>query len=188
MQEGTGIAVNPRARRGGAIEAQRARAEETRLVLLQTARAMFAKHGFHGARTDALAPEAHVTEGSIYHHFKNKRGLFEAVFREVISQARAQANLKAIDAGEDTWTRTLVAFETYILLIGASQEFQRIVLIDGPVVFGWPHWNELQSEYVAGPVLEALTQLMDGGIITRAPAARLASMLQSALNDAAMAI
>ena len=175
-------------RRGGALEVQLARADETRAALLRTARDMFSRSGFYGTTTEALAAEAQVTQGALYHHFKGKKDLFEAVFRDVLDGARQQANANALGASDDLWRRVLVAFESYIALVGSSEDFRQIVLVDGPVVFGWIEWRRLQSEYVATPIVEALTRLMDDGIIVRLPSMALASLLQAALNDAALSI
>lgn len=177
-----------KSRRGGRIAEQRERADETRAALLRTARLMFTRVGYQGARTEALAAEANVTQGSLYHHFDGKKALFEAVFGEVIKEARDQANARAVGSVGDLWSQVLVAFDSYLTLIAASEEFQKIVLIDGPAVLGWRRWRELQTEYVTSPITETLVRLMDSRVIARQPPEPLASLLQSALNDAALTI
>lgn len=175
-------------RRGGRLDDQMERADQTRAALLATARRMFARHGFQDTRTEALAAEAQVTQGSLYHHFRGKKDLFEAAFRQVLDETQQGANARAVDAASDLWSQTLVAFRSYLGLIGASPEFQKIVLIDGPAVFGWPAWRQMLSEYSAAPIEETLSRLMEGGVIARQPAAPLASLLLSALNEAALVI
>lgn len=54
-------------------------AAQRREQLLDTAVALFAKHGFAGATTAELAKAAGVTEPIIYRHFKSKKDLFIAV-------------------------------------------------------------------------------------------------------------
>lgn len=177
-----------KARRGGRITEQRDRADQTRAALLRTARAMFTRFGFQGTRTEALASAANVTQGSLYHHFSGKRDLFEAVFRMVMAETQARANELALEAASDLWPQVLIAFRSYLSLIGSSEEFQKIVLIEGPAVFGWPAWRELQSEFATVPIEETLSRLMDQGVIQRQPPGPLASLLLSALNDAALTI
>ncbi len=51
-------------------------AEQTRQIILDAALTVFSERGFHATRLDDIAQAADVTRGAIYHHFKNKAGLF----------------------------------------------------------------------------------------------------------------
>lgn len=53
-------------------------AEERRRHLVVAAARVFARHGFHGATTRAIAAEADVAEALIYRHFDTKLALFVA--------------------------------------------------------------------------------------------------------------
>ena len=48
--------------------------------LLDAAESLFAERGFYGVTTRQVADAAHVDVALIYYHFKNKSGLFDAVF------------------------------------------------------------------------------------------------------------
>src|SRR5580698_2270412 len=48
--------------------------------LLDAAEALFAERGFYGVTTRQVASTAGVDDALIYYHFKNKSGLFDAVF------------------------------------------------------------------------------------------------------------
>lgn len=61
---------------------QRQRSEATTRDLLEAAREMFARDGYGATSLEAVAAEANVTKGALYHHFAGKRELFEAVFEE----------------------------------------------------------------------------------------------------------
>jgi AcrR family transcriptional regulator len=59
--------------------------------LLDAAETLFAERGFYGVTTRQVATVAGVDDALIYYHFKNKEGLFNAVFERrarVLSAAR----------------------------------------------------------------------------------------------------
>jgi AcrR family transcriptional regulator len=183
-----GVGPIDKVRRGGTQEAQQARAEETRVALLTMARQMFAELGFHDTGTVALVTRAHVTSGALYHHFRDKKTLFEAVFLEVLNELRRSADSEARRENADRWGLITSAFDNYLRLVAFSSEFQRIVLIDGPVVFGWGHWRELLAEHVTTDIETTVALMIDDGLIGQQPPRPLANLLQGALNEAALSI
>ena len=58
------------------------RKEETRAELIEAARRVFAREGFHGASIEQIAREAGYTSGAVYWHFSGK----DELFLEVASQ------------------------------------------------------------------------------------------------------
>jgi AcrR family transcriptional regulator len=58
------------------------RKERTREELVDAARAVFLRRGFHSASLDEIAEEAGYTKGAVYSNFDGKDGLFLAVFDE----------------------------------------------------------------------------------------------------------
>lgn len=61
-------------------------AEATKQRLIAAGRAEFAAHGLHGARVDRIAEVARSNKAQIYHYFKSKVGLFEAVWNAAVEQ------------------------------------------------------------------------------------------------------
>ncbi len=177
-----------KSKRGGNPEAVRERAIATRACLLEAARGLFAKDGYHATGTTDIVAKAGVTRGALYHHFADKEDLFEDVFRTVAAELVSASNSAAGVLEADTWTKIVAAFRQYLQLVAANSDYQRILLIDGPAVLGWQQWRVLQSEVVAKGTADALRMLMDQGIVKRQPTKPLASLIQAALNDAAMAI
>jgi AcrR family transcriptional regulator len=57
------------------------RRQQTRDYLLQAAAQVFSERGFHGATLDEVAAAAGFTKGAVYSNFKNKEGLFMALFQ-----------------------------------------------------------------------------------------------------------
>ena len=85
--------------------------EATRAALLSIARRHFARDGFTSAEIGAIAAEAGVTTGAIYHHFASKKGMFRAVAEQL--EAEILASALAVN-GTDTWQRLRAAFDTLI--------------------------------------------------------------------------
>src|ERR1700687_2960616 len=68
----------------------RGQPEESRAAILQAASQEFAQHGIAGARTDAIAREAHVNKALLYYYFKDKETLYGAVLDNAFSGMKAK--------------------------------------------------------------------------------------------------
>lgn len=55
------------------------RQQQTRAALIEAARVVFARDGFHGASLDTIAREAGLSKGAVYSNFDSKADLFLAV-------------------------------------------------------------------------------------------------------------
>src|SRR2546421_6994929 len=69
---------------------RRERKERTKGDLVEAARVVFLRHGFHGASLDEIAEEAGYTKGAVYSNFDGKDDLFLAVFDDYF-RGRAEA-------------------------------------------------------------------------------------------------
>ena len=58
---------------------------ETRERLVEVARRFFAESGYEATTNRALAEEAGITTGAIYHYFDSKLAIYKAVFEDVRS-------------------------------------------------------------------------------------------------------
>jgi AcrR family transcriptional regulator len=149
---------------------------------------MFAEIGYHKTGTVALVSRAQVTSGALYHHCRDKKALFEAVFLAVLVELREAAESKALRQSADLWGRSTNGFDNYLGIVAASAEFQRIVLVDGPAIFGWSRWRELVAEHVTSGIETTLLLLIEDRQIAPQPAAPLANLLQADRNEAALSI
>lgn len=180
--------MSDRKSRGGAPEAQKERAEATRGMLLAAARAAFGEAGFHATGTNEIVDAIGLTRGALYHHFAGKEGLFAAVFEEVAEDLVSQSNASVAGLSGDLWAQVCTAFCHYLDLVAVTDEYQRILLVDGPAVLGWKTWREMMGRFVASGTRSALEMLMDKGLVRQQPVAPLANLLQAALGDAALEI
>ena len=109
-------------------------AEQTAHRLVATARHAFAAQGFAHVSLDALAAEAGVTRGALHHHFKNKSGLFEAVFRTVEAEISIELD-RIYEAEPDPWRGLTACYHAYLDL-ALRPENARILFRDAPAVMG----------------------------------------------------
>ncbi|HEY2659775.1 MAG TPA: helix-turn-helix domain-containing protein [Caulobacteraceae bacterium] len=163
-------------------------AAATRSSLIATARRMFAQKGYHEAGTNELVAAAGVTRGALYHHFRDKEHLFEAVFRELAGELFAAASRSVEPLAADRWRQLQEGLQVHLQLIAASHEMQRILLIDGPAVFGWHRWRELQSEFSLGALVSSMEDLIAAKTIAPRDPLVAAHLVLAALNEAAFLI
>lgn len=182
-------AVEKRALRvnGRGTGTQRVKSAATRAALIAAARERFGTVGYHETGTHNLVLLAAVTRGALYHHFGDKKDLFEAVFLQTDEELNKAAHAAVAPFSGDTWRQLLAALEIYLQLRAESREAQRILLIDGPAVLGWERWRELQ----AGPLQDmarTLRMLMDQSVIAAGSPEKLAQLIFAAMNEAALSI
>lgn len=120
-------------------------AESTRLALLASGRAAFAREGYQAAGIEAISRAARVTRGAFYHHFEDKRALFDAVV--VSMQAEAAATIeKSARAQRDIWDRLNVGIDAYLEAC-LDPAYARIVVQEAPVVLGSARYREIEENY-----------------------------------------
>lgn len=166
------------------MRTQQQRSDATRAQLLEAARECFAADGYAATLLDDVVRRAGVTKGALYHHYKGKRELFEAVFE------REQQQLAEIAAGayarkRDHWAGVHASCRAH-LEATLDPGVQRITLLDGPSVLGWERLRELEDRHGIAALRRGLRRAVDEGIIAPRPIEPLLQMLYGALCEAAM--
>src|SRR3981189_3147740 len=106
---------------------QEQRSAATRANLLAAARRLFAVRGYAGVGTEEIVRAAGVTRGALYHQFRDKEQLFEAVFE----QGEAGGTQRIADsalAGATDPLAALHAGSRAFLAVCAEPEVERIAL------------------------------------------------------------
>jgi AcrR family transcriptional regulator len=156
----------------------------TRAKLIAAARKAFGERGYAEASMDDFTAEAGLTRGALYHHFGDKKGLFEAVVHEM--DAEMAERLKTIsDAAPTRWDGFVEENVGYVKM-ALEPEVQRIVLLDGPAVLGDPSiWPS--ADGCIASLRASLEQLQADGVVREDIDAEVAARLVSgASTDAAM--
>jgi len=140
-------------------------AEATRSALIATARRLFVEKGYFDTGTEEIVTASGVgTRGALYHHFGDKRALFEAVFEHVEEDLLAAAS--GHDAPQDSLGRLRYGLLRF-LDASLTPEVQRILLIDGPAVLGWQKWRQLEGRYGVGKIYALLERAVAAGTLPR---------------------
>ena len=112
--------------------------------MLDAARDLFFKNGYAATGTPEVVDQAGVTRGALYHHFKDKKALFQAVV-----EAEAAQIAEEIDAGAQNSASPMEA-----LLNGARAYFNamrkpgrvRLMLIEGLSILGPDEMRRIDFE------------------------------------------
>ncbi|MGO1398610.1 MAG: TetR/AcrR family transcriptional regulator [Brevibacterium yomogidense] len=161
--------------------ASAADAARTAHDIIDSASELFAAHGFADVSVDDVARAAGVTRGAVYHHYRNKAGLFGAVASTLQRQVAGAVVATAESAGENPGEQLLAGCHAFIDAITAGPA-TRILLIDGPAVVGWEKWRQLDAENSEVHLREALTAVGVEDVLRDAMTAQ----LSGAMNEAAI--
>ncbi|UCR83713.1 TetR/AcrR family transcriptional regulator [Pseudomonas chlororaphis] len=156
--------------------------EETRSKLIASARQAFGSLGYANTSMDDLTAEAGLTRGALYHHFGDKKGLLAAVVEQL--DAEMDQRLEAISRGtDDLWGAFVQRCRTY-LEMAQEAEIQRIVLQDARAVLG--DLTEASEEQCVLSLSGLLDELMQAGLVVKAPSEALARLINGSLLDASL--
>lgn len=163
---------------------QAERSEATTEELVAAARQLFAENGFAGTSIEEIVRSAGVTKGAMYHHFKNKEDLFEAVLcRE---QQMVEDRVRGAAMQKRTAWGQLKAGCDEFLRASLDPQTQRICMIDGPSVLGPTRMLEIDNPHAVRMISLALEKAMEHRELRKRPVMPLAQLLFGALCQGAM--
>lgn len=149
---------------------------ETRAKLIAAGRHAFGTVGYAESSMDDFTGDAGLTRGALYHHFGDKKGLLQAVMREIDAEMTERLH-RISSAAPNRWQGFVEECVAYIEM-ALEPEIQRIMFRDGPAVLGdisqWPTNNgciaalsssvdQLKAEGVMADIdTEAAARLING--------------------------
>jgi AcrR family transcriptional regulator len=122
---------------------------------LDVAQELFTEHGFANVSTSSISTAAGVTDGALFHHFKNKKELFAEIALKLHTDIHKAIYRAGLDVPDP--------IEGFIIGARKSMEVtqlphnQRIVFIEGPVVLGTEKWREIDQQLGL--------RLLEGGLL-----------------------
>ncbi len=100
--------------------------EATRRNFLKVARKEFATKGYYNASTGSIVEASNMARGSLYYHFGDKKGLFQAVYLELMEEMRDIVS-KKVKSAPTSWD-SLMAACLGVLDLCMKDETRRIVV------------------------------------------------------------
>jgi AcrR family transcriptional regulator len=150
--------------------------------LMAAARSLFRADGYAATSVDEITRQAQLTKGAFYHHFTDKKAIFQAVFEE--AEHQLQADIKAACAHDDAWTMLKSGCLAFLdLMMDAGT--QRLLLREGPAVLGWDAWRDVCARHSLGLISGGIRAAMKSGQIRPRPTEPLAATIYGALTEAA---
>jgi AcrR family transcriptional regulator len=161
-------------------------AEATRTAIVDAAIERFSADGFAATSVDAIAEQARVTKGAVYHHFRDKSALFEAAF--VATEEGLLAAITQRVAGiQGAWAIVEAGVDEFLVACGRPA-FRRIALEDAPGALGWERWKQLEERYFLGLLVGALGSMADEGLVVVESVELTARVVLGALGEAGLAV
>ena len=130
----------------------------TKKALVDVASELFTAQGYAGTSLDEIVAGARVTKGALYHHFKGKQELFEAVFVEVEDDAATRISA-TIKSTTDPWEKALTGLREF-LAITRTDAYRRVVIQEGPAVLGYERFREHEERSTYGLVQEIVASVL----------------------------
>src|SRR5437868_735213 len=138
--------------------------EATRRALLAAGRDIFADEGYQAAGIEAISRSARVTRGAFYHHFEDKKALFDAVVVTMQAEAVAAVNARS-RLQRQRWERMFAGIDAY-LDVCLERAYARIVIQEAPVVLGAKRFQDIEETYPVALLLASLKALeRDGELV-----------------------
>jgi AcrR family transcriptional regulator len=168
------------------MDGRLAKGQSTREHLLDAARELFARDGYDATSIEAVLRRSSVSRGSLYHHFPDKKALFEAVLVRVqaevieftIKAGKGSADgIEALKAGCVAWIK-----------LAREPGVSRILLFDAPSVVGWARWRQIDEEHSLGLIKAGLRAAAKRNLLPEPMIEATGHILLAALNELALLI
>jgi AcrR family transcriptional regulator len=160
--------------------------QNTREHLVAAAKELFARDGYDATSIEAVLQRSGVSRGSLYHHFPEKKSLFDAVLVRAHAEA-VQITIKAARGSADGVEALKAGCLAWIKL-ARDPGISRIVLIDAPSVVGWVRWRQIDEEHSFGVVKAGLRAAAKRDLLSEQMIEPVGHILLAALNELALVI
>ena len=171
------------------VKSRSDQSQATRAALLSAARELFAERGYAATSTEDVVQRAGLTRGALYHQFRDKEDLFQAVYAEVEREfaEKITAHMRErIGASANAWDEVREGAQAF-LDVALEPEVQRIALIDRPAVLGRAAGVDV-ARLGLDLIHRGLLRSMERGLIEPQPLEPLARVLRAAITEAAIYI
>ena len=132
------------------------RAPERRRQLLEVARKVFGRRGYHTVTMESVAKEAGVTKPILYDHFPSKRDLYLALLEADLANLEKRL-AEGLENSRGNRERIRASFQTYFDFVDEHAEGFRLLMQEA--VGGDRHFQELVFKF-RSEVLDRVTEVL----------------------------
>lgn len=120
--------------------------EKVRLQLIESARRLAMENGLANVSVDAVATDAGVTKGGLFHHFPNKQVLVDSVFQHMLAEFEAGLEM-CMSADPQHYGRFTRAYVRSVFDIGSHAQWDSLwiaTVTDPQLRQTWGQWFNTQ--------------------------------------------
>jgi AcrR family transcriptional regulator len=158
----------------------------TREEIIRVATRLFAEGGYEATSTEVLLEALGISRGALYHHFRGKHALFEAVLDAL--EARLAKDLMAEVGAVPDPRAALKAGAAAWLRLAIDPAVRRIALIDAPAVLGWETWRAIDARHGFGLLKASIDAAARAGQLKLDDPGLVAHLLLAAMMEAALVV
>ena len=151
----------------------------TRRAILDRARLLFSLNGYAATGTEDLIRGLGITRGALYHQFKDKQGVLEAVIGEVYEEITSAIRAR-VEPLETSWDRILMGCHA-CLDIAMQEDLRRLVFIEAPAFLSVDTLAELDKPGFS-LLQEAIQNAVDEGLLKTVDVEGYTYLLNGSLN------
>lgn len=157
-------------------------------AVLDAAKTLFVEKGFDATSVDEIAELSQSSKGAVYHHFRDKREIFTALFKT--SQEAVVARVveaMAAEADRQPWDRVETAISLFLRGYVAD-DAARALLRQVVSVLGWDRVRELNEQQTLPFLRATLKDLVESGAARQVPIEATAEIYFSMFYNAVLYI
>ncbi|MGN6827068.1 TetR/AcrR family transcriptional regulator [Paucibacter sp. M5-1] len=159
-------------------------AADSRARLIAQARALFQTQGYAATSTETLLAATGLTRGALYHHFRDKKDLFQAVCEQMHGELAQAIEAATADVTDDSEGLRLGSL-AWMAAVGEPGRC-RVLLIDAPAVLGEAQWEALDARHGYASLQQGLREMRQAHTATGLlQSDALAAALNGAMNQLA---
>ncbi|MCR9268921.1 MAG: TetR/AcrR family transcriptional regulator [Hyphomonadaceae bacterium] len=163
---------------------QQQRSDSTRQKLLAAFRASFLERGYDATTTQQILSETGLSKGALYHHFRSKADIIEALYEH---ESRAAID-RAVARVERTGSPLVQLKQSYLewMRTVRSPDVARILFEIGPSALGEQRSKQIEEEASNPPIKRLLEKAKGAGEIAPPDDDLLIRMLNALVAEAAL--
>ncbi len=164
---------------------QKQRSETTRGLLMQAMRESLLNQGLEASTTASLLDQTGLSKGALYHHFRSKNEIIEALY-EVESRGAIERAVAAVDQSAPPLVRLREACIAW-LSEAQNREVSKILFVIGPAALGMARTKQIEDQYSLGLFEGLLTEAHQRGDVVLEQPALTARLLNALMAETALA-